>query len=157
MSPQQKKNIVVLLSKLTTFMLLRYFIREYFGDDDDDDKNLLKMLANRSKNEAIQGINYVEYFKIASGETATLGRLEKLIDGLDSLIFESFVGGERIQSGKYREGYFGIIPNYKGVPQIATNLPIISSIWSGFRFMNDYENLEESIKQTIERNATAGK
>ena len=157
MSPQQKKNIVVLLSKLTTFMLLKYFIREYFGDDDDDDKNLLKMLANRSKNEAIQGINYVEYFKIASGETATLGRLEKLIDGLDSLIFESFVGGERIQSGKYREGYFGIIPNYKGVPQIATNLPIISSIWSGFRFMNDYENLEESIKQTIERNATAGK
>ncbi len=139
----QKRGIILAATKAGFFFVLGKLVAYAFGDDDDDDKNKIKQFANQIKRETATEFDvYATLKTITSLPTAS--KAAELIDGVYSLTIDSGLGGERIESGIFKNGYFGeTIPPLKGIPQIMKNIPIGSSIWNAYRQSIDWNELAE--------------
>lgn len=146
LNPQQKRNLMLALTKGMLFFVLTKIVSLLFGDSDDDDKNKIKQLFNLIKREIITEFNIADTLRTISS-VPTVTRLYDVISGGHALLIDSIIQGERIESGKFKNGYFGeTIPPVKGIPQLLKNLPITASIWNIYNQWMDFENLEETIR-----------
>jgi molecular chaperone GrpE (heat shock protein) len=145
MNDGQKRGIVLATTKLGFFFVLGKLIAYGFGDDDDDDKNKIKQLVNQVKRETATEFDVYATISTISA-VPTFNKAKELIDGVYSLTVDSVVGGERIESGIFKEGYFGgTLPPLKGIPQIMKNIPIASSVWSAYRQTIDWQEINQDI------------
>lgn len=148
---EQKHNIIFGTVKVALFVILGKIVASIFGDDDDDDKNIIKRYFNQIKREVISEFDLYNIIK-SLGNVPTIDKVIELIHGTNSLVWDSIIKGERIESGIFKDGYFGeTIPPYKGIPQLMKNFPVTSTVWSLYREMIDLEKLPDSISNDTYR------
>ena len=148
---EQKRNIVYAMVKLGTFLVLMKMIQLATGDADDDDTNKVKSFMNLIKRETMTELDVYNGLRTISN-VPTFDKMRELTSGIDGLLIDSMVYGERIESGTFRNGYFGeTIPAYKGIPQVMKNVPVTSSVWSLYRQYIDYDKFAEEMDQLSTR------